>query len=402
MRFLQKLIDTNVILDFPEVVNEKDIVIHSIILEEIDNINHNSQSEEKKFKARQARNAIKKNRDNIIFSTHSPAFALPIGWDNSKNDNRIIAVCVDMKYILVTNDMAMQIKAESIGVSWEEYGEVEKPTETYLGYKDITLDDYEMSLFYQCPVNKWGLLHNEYLVIRNSDGEIVDKKRWTKDKGFVVVKSNKISSMYMGDIKPRNYQQELAFDMFQNKDVMVKVVFGKYGSGKDLLMSAHALFLLQKGVIDKIVFVRNNYGVKNSKEIGFLPGSQTEKLLPYAMPLADHVGGVEGLTMLINQGKVELQHLGFMRGRNIARTLIYCTEAENMTKEHIRLLIGRLAEGSMIWLNGDFKQIDDNIFERNNGLQHIINRLRGNELFSCVNFDITERSKTAQLADLLD
>ena len=73
-----------------------------------------------------------------------------------------------------------------------------------------------------------------------------------------------------------------------------------------------------------------------------------------------------------------------------------------MTREHIQLLIGRLAEGSALWLNGDFKQIDDDLFERNSGLKQTINRLKGQELFGCVELNITERSKTAQLADLLD
>jgi len=207
--------------------------------------------------------------------------------------------------------------------------------------------------------------------------------------------------MYSGKIKPRNVQQELAFDLFQNKNTTCKVVFGKHGAGKDLIMSSHALYLIQKGVYDKIVFVRNNYGVKNSKEIGFLPGSADEKLLPYAMPLADHVGGIDGLKMLITQGKIELQHLGFIRGRDIKNSIVYRTEAENMTKEHIQLLIGRLAEGSALWLNGDFKQVDDKIFERNSGLKQVINSLKGNELFGCVELNTTERSKTAELADLL-
>jgi PhoH-like ATPase len=141
--------------------------------------------------------------------------------------------------------------------------------------------------------------------------------------------------------------------------------------------------------------------VKNSKDIGFLPGTSDDKLMPYAMPLADHVGGIDGLKMLITQGKIELQHLGFIRGRDIKNAIVYCTEAENMTKEHIQLLIGRLAEGSTLWLNGDFKQVDDAIFERNSGLKQTINSLKGNKLFGCVELNTTERSETAQLADLL-
>jgi PhoH-like ATPase len=126
------------------------------------------------------------------------------------------------------------------------------------------------------------------------------------------------------------------------------------------------------------------------------------KSLPFAMPMADHVGGKDGLEMLIQQGKVEIEHLGFIRGRDIKNTIIMCSEAENMTKEHIQLLISRIGEGSALWLNGDFKQIDDKIFEGNNGLYNVINKLKGNSRFGYVQLQKTERSETAALADLLD
>jgi len=134
----------------------------------------------------------------------------------------------------------------------------------------------------------------------------------------------------------------LAFDLFSNKDIKIKAIFGRHGSGKDLIMATHALSLIKQGVYDKLIFVRNNYEVAGSKPIGYLPGSQEDKLLPYAMPLADHVGGIDGLMKLIDDGVIVLQHLGFTRGRDIKKSLIYCTEAENMTKEHIQLLIGRI------------------------------------------------------------
>ena len=120
------------------------------------------------------------------------------------------------------------------------------------------------------------------------------------------------------------------------------------------------------------------------------------------MPLADHLGGMAGLEMFVNQGRIEIQHLGFMRGRDIKNSIIYCSEAENMTKEHIQLLIGRVGEGAALWLNGDFKQTDMKVFDDNNGLYRLIEKLQGNKLFGVVQLIKTERSETAALADLLD
>lgn len=152
----------------------------------------------------------------------------------------------------------------------------------------------------------------------------------------------------------------------------------------------------------RILWVRNNIEVKDSKAIGFLPGDAFNKLLPFTMVIADHVGGRDGVELLMNTGLLEVEHLGFMRGRDIKNTIIICTEAENMTKQHIQLLLGRVGEGSMLWLNGDFKQVDAEVFRKNSGLMASVEKLKGHKLFGCVDLCKTERSETAAMADLLD
>ena len=113
-------------------------------------------------------------------------------------------------------------------------------------------------------------------------------------------------------------------------------------------------------------------------------------------------GGEVALERAITDGWVEIQPLGFIRGRSFNRSIIYCSEAENLTKRHIQLLIGRVGDGSTLWINGDLRQIDDVAFERNNGIQKLIDKLTGNERFGTVYLPITERSETARLADMLD
>lgn len=171
---------------------------------------------------------------------------------------------------------------------------------------------------------------------------------------------------------------------------------------KDFLMSSVAIDLLERNVFEKIVYVRNNVEVKDSKPIGHLPGSYQEKLLPFAMPLADKLGGIDGLTFMMNANKVEVIHLGFIRGRDIKNSIIICSEAENLTKEHIQLLLGRVGEGSMLWLNGDFKQCDAEVFRKNSGLMRVVDKLKGHPRFGYVKLLKTERSETAAMADLLD
>ena len=273
----------------------------------------------------------------------------------------------------------------------------------YTGFKDIVLTNpNDINALYDPKINEtFGCLENEYLIARDEKEEVIDLFK-CKDGRLAQVPYKAIESKFAGKIKPRNIQQKLGIDMLYDTDTTIKILTGKFGTGKDLLMSSAAIDLIEKGYFDKLVYVRNNIEVKNSKPIGHLPGSSNEKLLPFAMCLADHVGGVDGLSYMIEKGVVEVVHLGFIRGRDIKNSIILCSEAENLTKEHIQLLIGRVGEGSSLWVNGDFKQTDLAIFERNNGLMIAIDRLKGHPRFGYVKLLKTERSETAAMADLLD
>lgn len=272
----------------------------------------------------------------------------------------------------------------------------------YFGFREVPMSDDALAEFYRSKsIVSTDLLTNEYVVIKNEDGEAVDQFRWSGEE-LVHTPFKVINSRFMGKVKPRNMQQQLAIDMLYNPEITVKVLAGKFGTGKDYLMSSAAIDLIEKGQYEKIVWVRNNIEVKNSKPIGHLPGDYKEKLLPFAMPLADHLGGVDSLEIMIGQGKIEIVHLGFIRGRDIKNSIIMCSEAENMTKEHIQLLLGRVGEGSSLWINGDYKQVDGAVFRDNNGLMIAVDKLKGHPRFGFVKLLKTERSETAAMADLLD
>lgn len=274
--------------------------------------------------------------------------------------------------------------------------------EEYLGFKEVTLSDEELALIYQkTPGYNLGCLRNEYLVVHNKNGDIADYFRWNGTH-FVQVPYKQINSRFSGKVKPRNIQQCLALDMPYNPEITINMLGGKFGTGKTFIMAATAMDLLEKGAFDKLIYVRNNIEVKDSKPIGHLPGTANEKLMPFAMPLADHIGGVDALELMIDQGKIEIVHFGQIRGRDLKNSIIMCSEVENMTKEHIQLLIGRVGEGSVLWLDGDVKQVDMEVFRKNSGMQIALERLRGHQRFGYVKFLKTERSETAAMADLLD
>lgn len=278
----------------------------------------------------------------------------------------------------------------------------------YTGWTEVPMDqggEEALTMAYSKDIEQKNLFDtptNGYVLIPNADADgNTAGLRWDGSR-YVPIKYKNLNTTYAGKVKPLNDQQKLAFDLLQNDDITIKLLLGVYGSGKDFLMVNHAIDLIEKGKYDRIVWVRNTVEVKNSRSIGFLPGTANEKLMPYAGPLSDALGGDVALERAIIDGWVKLEHLGPIRGRSYKRSIIYCSEAENLTKEHIQLLIGRVGEDSVLWLNGDLRQIDDVVFESNNGLRKAIERLTGQHRFGVVYMPKTERSETAQLADLLD
>lgn len=171
---------------------------------------------------------------------------------------------------------------------------------------------------------------------------------------------------------------------------------------KDLLMLGEALTQLSRGKFDKIIFLRSNITVKELPDIGALPGTADEKLAWTLGPLYDKVGGEQGLKAMIDGGLIEAPPLLYIRGRSFERCLVYVTEGQNMTQELTKLIISRVGEGSELWINGDSKQTDKKIYDTNNGLTHMIERLKGNPLFAYMWLPITERGPVSNLANLLD
>lgn len=383
-----------------------DVVISSISIQELENIKTSSRRDnEIKAKSRKAVREIE--RQNVRIITYNP------DWDDiltngygieANNDNRIILTAFftseDVDCIC-SEDYLFRFIAKSI-FNLETKSIKRNNSDEYVGYIDITVTEKELSYLYSNKTeNKFNLLTNQYAILRFSNGEIVDKIKWNGYE-YVPISVSKIGNDFMGKVKPINEEQCLAFDLIQDDRITIKVLTGEMGTGKDFCMVSHAVQKLKDHTIDKIVLVRNNIEVKDSKEFGYLPNGLDEKLEWLTYPIQDALGGKDGYDLFANRKQIEILPLNFCRGRDIKNAIVYVTEAENMTKEHIQLLIGRIGEGSQLWINGDSKQIDDKTFELNNGLKTIINKLKGEKLFGIVNLKKVERSETAKLAKKLD
>ena len=405
-------LDTNALLNLGENAFKERFIIAQKTLEEIENIKISSNKDnEIKYKARNIARLLDANENGYDVIAYSPEIKRIIDnhFLSETPDNIILASAyycnLNEPVLVCSDDLNCKFISRNIfGLTTKGINEINlvKNLDEYTGYKDVTLSDEEMSYFYlHSNENIYGCLMNEYLIIRKSDGEVVDYRKWNGEE-YKAISYKQISSKFLGKIKPRNPEQTLAFDMLQDKDTTIKVISGGFGTGKDYIMISNAMKLIEDGKYEKLVYVRNAVGVKDANDIGYLPGSKDEKLRPYAMVLADHLGGETGLDVQIMSGTIEIEHLGHIRGRDIKNSIIYCTEAENLTKEHVQLLIGRIAEGSELWLDGDFRQTDSPIFRSNNGLLTSVQKLAGHNKFGYVQLKKTERSETAAMADLLD
>lgn len=427
---MKYIVDTNVILGSPEILEHYDIEIPTIVLAEIENLELKKSNSQLQFEIRNAKRllykAVESGKTNI-FDLEEETKSID-GYASDYADNIILEIAKSKGYGIITNDLLMILKARPLEIEIISPMFDKRDSNGYEGIidlctnKDGTLlamieESIVSGVINDELVKSYNIIENQYIIFWDNkykpvkrgmpQVEIEDRtnKGVFKFDGniFVRVNGNEIKSEF-NKIKPRNVRQRCAIDMLKDDKTKVKSLFGTFGAGKDYLMLGQALAMVndESCPIDKIVWVRNNVEVKDSNPIGFLPNSLEEKLMPFMMPLVDHLGGdVETLREMMENGKIEVQHLGFIRGRDIKNAIIYVTEVQSNTLEHIQLLIGRVGEGSQIWFNGDDQQTDSNKFEFNNGVR-ALKKLSGQRLYGQVTLDKTERSEVARLSAIMD
>jgi PhoH-like ATPase len=412
--------DTNILLDQIENLNEYKIVLLSHTLRELDKHKSNKDKEELAFQARKAVRYIKNNKDKFVFDAKDyNGFELGQDYDDAYQDNNILAACVKNGYGVISSDVLLTYKAKGFGL---EVIDLDNQTiddnSKYTGIRDLYVDDSTESqlalayIYQNGNTDQFEMVENEYLAIwdkskptysevtgKPNGYEPIDTFRFDGEK-LVKLKFKPTEDMFMGKTKPLNVKQQMAFDLLQNKNVGVKLLLGNQGTGKDYTMVAHLMQSLQKEEIDKIVFIRNLTGLKDAGQTGYLPGTLYEKMVNWAAPFIDALGGEDGFRMLVEKGKIEIQHFESIRGRSYTNCGVYCTEIQNMSADHARMILSRIGKNSTLYLNGDIKQVDKESFKSNSSI-NALKKLKGNKLFGVVTFDKTERSEIASLAELI-
>lgn len=346
-----------------------------------------------------ANNAISAKSDVRILNT---AYSL---HKKNKKSGKYSAV------VFVSMDVNLRLRARSLGLRAENYGdkEIENLNKIYTGERIIEGVDQNVLLkLYKKPfsvsaeeLSEHKLIKNENLILKCGSSSVL---------AFYNSKNESIDMLQPRvccGVKPRNAEQIFALNVMLCSDIPLVTITGKAGTGKTLLALAAAL---ENKKFYRQIFVARPIVPLSNKDIGFLPGDVASKIDPYMQPLYDNLAVIqENITErnknekkikeLIEEEKIVVTPLSYIRGRSIVRVFFIVDEAQNLTPHEVKTIITRAGEGTKIVFTGDIHQIDHPYLdEKTNGLTYILEKMKGQELYAHINLEKGERSELAELA----
>ncbi|MDP8212713.1 MAG: PhoH family protein [Candidatus Zapsychrus exili] len=344
---------------------------------------------------------------------------LALSFLPGKPDHKIlnIAYCLSKKHlskkiVLVTKDVNLRMKAKAIGLISEDYttDHVKDISELYKGYRyeenfsaeliDKIYDDPEGIDPKEIKAKK-KILPNEFIIMRD------DKKSAIGYLDAETSKIKRVEKETASGIKPRNVEQTFALHALMDNKIRLVTMSGKAGTGKTLLALASALEC--RDTYLQIFLARPIVSLSN-KDLGFLPGSVFEKINPYMQPLYDNLGVIQNKTLtgekkpkklakMLEDEKLTIAPLAYIRGRSLVHTYFIVDEAQNLTPHEVKTIITRAGENTKMVFTGDIFQIDHPYLDTySNGLSYLIQKMKGQHIYTHINLEKGERSELAEIA----
>lgn len=450
------VLDTNILLHEPLAFlsfKEHDVVIPMTVLEELDHI-----KDSKKDVARDARVSIRAMEDLLHEATPedmlagvsmkgmgagetAPSGSLSIYTDltmmesqqvftSNENDNRIINVALQLQktyapqqVVLVTKDLNMRLKAKGAGLAH---------VEDYRTDQLITDIKYLSRGFHQFEGNFWDsvksvdsrtegrdTIHtiakstlpeayvNEFLLDESQQFaglvEAVNEDTLeVLDLGY-----ERLMSRHAWGITPKNIGQAMALHALLDPHIDLVILTGPAGSGKTLLALAAALeMVVERNMYDKIIVTRSTPEIAES--IGFLPGTEEEKMLPWLASITDslevlhkHDENTKGsMNYIMEKANIQYKSVNFMRGRSIQNAIVILDESQNLTASQLKTIITRCGEGTKIIVGGNLAQIDSNYLSAvTSGLTYLVEKFKDFSGSATMNLDGVVRSRLADFAE---
>lgn len=438
------LLDTSVLLHSPEALmsfGDNDVVLPLVVLDELDNFKKGSMELN-----RNARRIIHQLDDmrsqgpvssgvkvngggtlRVDIDQNSKTDKLiPAGFSHNV-DNRILATGLgikaehpERKVIVVTKDINMRVKAEALGLLAEDYrhDQIHDVEELYSGHREIDCSDEELDeLYHNHQISAGRVNHggnafspNEFVLLRGSSTALT---RYIEETQMLVQLREQRHDVW--GLRPLNREQRYALELLMDDSVPLVTLAGKAGTGKTILAIAAGLHKVCNEKTYRRLSIYRPV-IPMGRDIGFLPGTEQEKLGPWMQPIFDNLefllsesggngskkGGNNRLDYLLDANILDIRALAYIRGRSLPQQFIIVDEAQNLTPHEAKTIITRAGLGTKLVFTGDPYQIDHPYLDStSNGLTYIVEKFKDYPIAAHATLLKGERSPLAELASVV-
>lgn len=427
------VIDTSVLLSDPWALRkfaEHDVVLPIVVIYELEGKRHHP---ELGWFARQALRFLEDLRATYealdqplpvnsaggtlrVELNHQDQSLLPVAFRGPEGDHRILACALNLQHegkdtVLVTKDVPLRVKAGAVGLQADEYHA-----------QDVVLTGYTGMAIVATSAEVIDELYGEGEVL--VDGSVTTAGTRVEDLpvhcGVMLQAAGQSAlgrmtaegtvRLVRGDsnvfgLQGRSAEQRVALDLLVDSSVGIMSIGGRAGTGKSALALCAGLeAVLERGEHRRIVVFRPMYAV-GGQSLGYLPGSESEKMNPWAQAVYDTLEGLVSESVMEevqDRGLLEVLPLTHIRGRSLHDSFVIVDEAQSLERNVLLTVLSRLGRGSRVVLTHDVAQRDNLRVGRHDGVQAVIEKLKGHELFAHVTLQRSERSAIAELVtDLL-
>ena len=335
---------------------------------------------------------------------HSDVSKLPAGFlRDGSNDSRILAIVKNLmadgrKVVLVTKDLPLRVKASSVGVEAQEYRAELASSSGWTGMVEESVGSTIIDSLYEKDriAHELAKTHpcHTGIVLHSEKGSAL--ARVTPDKHLQLVRGDRAAFGLHG----RSAEQRVALDILLDPEIGIISLGGRAGTGKSALaLSAGLDAVLEKRLHKKVVIFRPLYAV-GGQELGYLPGTENEKMSPWAQAVFDTLGALvsqQVIDEVVERGLIEVLPLTHIRGRSLHDSFVIVDEAQSLERGVLLTVLSRIGQGSRVVLTHDIAQRDNLRVGRHDGVVAVVESLKGHPLFAHITLTRSERSQIAAL-----
>ena len=335
---------------------------------------------------------------------HTDLSTLPHGFlRDGTNDSRILAIAKNLmsdgkNVVLVTKDLPLRVKASSVGVEAQEYLAELVANSGWTGIEELTVGSSVIDDLYSSDRADHEAAHSlpihTGLVLHSDRGSAL--ARVTADKQLQLIRGDRSAFGLHG----RSAEQRIALDLLLDDSIGIVSMGGRAGTGKSALALCAGLeAVMEKRIHKKVVIFRPLYPV-GGQELGYLPGSEGEKMSPWAQAVFDTLGALVSqpvIDEIVDRGLIEVLPLTHIRGRSLHDSFVIVDEAQSLERGVLLTVLSRIGTASRVVLTHDIGQRDNLRVGRHDGVVAVVETLKGHPLFAHVTLTRSERSPIAAL-----